>query len=168
MAGAGGRRDHRVRPRGRLILPLRRPGETGAPDAAARAGRRTTAGAQADPRAPPTAARSSPTRDRSRQLDIVDDFGCYRNGEHGMIAGSIGRRPTRSSGDPLSARMTHWTEELARDDGPWAGWRVRTETTSEMTATQKHFRLKARIQALGDQLVFAREFHGEEIPRDLN
>jgi hypothetical protein len=63
---------------------------------------------------------------------------------------------------------THWTEELARDDGPWAGWRVRTETTSEMTATQKHFRLKARIEAYeGDQLVFARDFD-EEIPRDLN
>jgi hypothetical protein len=87
-----------------------------------------------------------------------------------MIAGSIGREIHEiTPGDPLSARMTtHWTEELARDDGPWAGWRVRTETTSEMTATQKHFRLKARIEAYeGDQLVFARDFD-EEIPRDLN
>ena len=87
-----------------------------------------------------------------------------------MIAGSIGRETHAiTPGDPLSARMTtHWTEELRRDDGPWAGWRVRTETTSEMTATPSHFHLKARIEAYeGDALVFARDFD-EEIPRDLN
>ena len=44
-------------------------------------------------------------------------------------SGGIGRETHAIlPGDPLSARMTtHWTEELERDDGPWAGWRVRTD-----------------------------------------
>jgi hypothetical protein len=103
-------------------------------------------------------------------IDIADDFGKTKIRSHGLIAGSIGRE-THSilPGDPLSARMTtHWTEELERDDGPWAGWRVRTETTSEMTATATHFHLRARIEAwAGDDLVFVREFD-ETIPRNLN
>jgi putative CocE/NonD family hydrolase len=157
-------------PASRLILPLRRPGEnerrTQLPEPVA------APALALEPIREPANRRevvADPQTGRVR-LDIVDDFGCYRNGEHGMIAGSIGREIHEiTPGDPLSARMTtHWTEELARDDGPWAGWRVRTETTSEMTATQKHFRLKARIEAYeGDQLVFARDFD-EEIPRDLN
>jgi hypothetical protein len=89
---------------------------------------------------------------------------------HGLIAGGVGRE-THSilPDDPLSARMTtHWTEELARDEGPWAGWRVRTETRSAMTATKDHFRLTARIEAYeGDTLVFAWDFD-ETIPRNLN
>ena len=103
-------------------------------------------------------------------IDIADDFGKTKIRAHGLIAGSVGREThSITPGDPLSARMTtHWTEELERDEGPWAGWRVRTETTSEMTATASHFHLKARIEAWeGDTLVFARDFD-ETIPRNLN
>jgi hypothetical protein len=103
-------------------------------------------------------------------IDIADDFGKTKIRSHGLIAGGIGRETHAIlPGDPLSARMTtHWTEELERDDGPWAGWRVRTETMSEMTASATHFHLKARIEAWeGDDLVFARDFD-ETIPRNLN
>lgn len=103
-------------------------------------------------------------------ITIVDDFGKTRIRSHGMIAGSVGRE-THSifPDDPLSAKMTtHWTEELARDEGPWAGWSIRTETYSAMTATATHFHLTARIEAYeGETLVFSRDFD-ETIARDLN
>ena len=104
------------------------------------------------------------------ELTISDDFGCYRNGEHGMIAGSIGRETHAiTPGDPLSARMTtHWTEELRRDAGHGPAGGSGPRPPREMTATRSHFHLKARIEAYeGDALVFARDFD-EEIPRDLN
>lgn len=98
-------------------------------------------------------------------LTIVDDFGKFRNLEHGLVTGSVGRE-THSvrPDDPSSARMTtHWTQELERED-----WRVRTEASSEMTSTPTEFRLKARIEAYEDEkLVFEKEFD-ETIPRDLN
>ena len=88
-------------PESRLILPLRRPAETERqtqlPEPVA---------------APPLALEpirepanrhevvTDPQTGRVR-LDIVDDFGCYRNGEHGMIAGSIGEGDPR---DPPATR----------------------------------------------------------------
>jgi predicted acyl esterase len=98
-------------------------------------------------------------------LTIVDDFGKYRNLEHGLVTGSVGRE-THSirPDDASSARMTtHWTQELERDN-----WRVRTEAFSEMTSTATEFRLKARIEAYEDEKrVFEKEFD-ETIPRELN
>jgi hypothetical protein len=98
-------------------------------------------------------------------IEIVDDFGMYREASHGLVSGGVGRethaiRPD----DPLSARMsTHWTEEMIRDDT-----HVRTETYSSMTASRTQFHLTARIEAyLNDELVFERDF-AEDIDRDLN
>ena len=98
-------------------------------------------------------------------IEIVDDFGLYRETNHGLVSGGVGRethaiRPD----DPLSARMsTHWTEEMIRDDV-----HVRTETYSVMRASQTQFHLTARIEAyLNDELVFERDF-AEDIDRDLN
>jgi len=97
-------------------------------------------------------------------LTIVDDFGKYKNLEHGLVTGSVGRETHLiHPDDPLSAHSSaHWSEELERD-----GWRVRTETYSEMRADRTHFHLKARIEAYaGNELVFSRDFD-ETIPRDL-
>ncbi len=157
-------------PESRLILPIRHPhldaGEVRFPEALAAPPVKLEAIREPSNRRDVAA---DPATGRVR-LTILDDFGCFRNTEHGMIAGGIGRETHEiTPGDPLSARMTtHWTEELGRDCGPWAGWRVSTETTSEMTATRTHFRLKARIEASeGDAHLVARDCD-EEIPRDLN
>ena len=97
-------------------------------------------------------------------LEIVDDFGLYREANHGLVSGGVGREThTIRPDDPLSARMTtHWTEEMIRD-----GVHVRTETFSAMTSSKTHFHLTARIEAyLNDELVFERDF-AEEVERDL-
>ncbi len=97
-------------------------------------------------------------------LEIVDDFGMYREASHGLVSGGVGREThTIHPDDPLSAKMTtHWTEEMIRDDA-----HVRTETFSAMTSSRTHFHLTARIEAyLNDKLVFERDF-AEEIERDL-
>lgn len=103
--------------------------------------------------------------DGTMTVTIVDDFGKYRNLDHGLVAGSVGRE-THSihPDDPLSARMTtHWTQELERGD-----WTVRTEAFSAMTATATDFRLTARIEAYEDEkLVFAKDFD-ETIERRFN
>jgi len=66
--------------------------------------------------------------------------------------------------DPLSAcARCHWSEELERE-----GWRVRTETFSDMRADLTHFHLTARIEAWeDDELVFETDF-AETIPRQGN
>jgi putative CocE/NonD family hydrolase len=97
-------------------------------------------------------------------LEIVDDFGMYREMSHGLVSGGIGRETHFiQPDDPLSAKMsTHWTEEMIRDEV-----HVRTETYSSMTSSKTHFHLTARIEAwLNDELVFERDF-SEDIERDL-
>jgi hypothetical protein len=98
-------------------------------------------------------------------ISIVDDFGLYRNAEHGLITGEVGREiHSVRANDPLSARMTtHWKQELQRDD-----ILLRTETWSTMQSTAGYFRLTARIEAWhNEKLVFERDF-AEDIERDLN
>jgi len=98
-------------------------------------------------------------------LTIEDDFGKYRNAEHGLVTGSVGREfYSIIKDDPLSAyARCHWSEELERED-----WRVRTETYSGMRADATHFHLTARIEAYeDDELVFEKGF-AETIPREGN
>lgn len=119
---------------------------------------------QEELRAPAHRRDFSTGADGREVLEIVDDFGKYRIVEHGMVAGSVGReRYAIHPDDPLSAEASaHWTEELERE-----GWRVRTETFSDIRADATHFRMTARIEAYeGDDLVFSRDFD-ETIPRDL-
>jgi len=97
------------------------------------------------------------------EVRIEDDFGKYRNLEHGLITGGVGSEThTIDPDDPLSARSTtHWTQELERDD-----WKVRTETFSAMRADATHFHLTGRIEAYeGDVLIFERDF-AENLERD--
>jgi hypothetical protein len=78
------------------------------------------------------------------RMVITDDFGRYRISSHGLETWERGRETyTIRPDDPLSARQEcHWTEEIARD-----GWRVRTETWSELTASKTHWHVKGRLEA---------------------
>ena len=119
---------------------------------------------QAELRAPSHVRNSQSSDDGRLTLDIVDDFGKYRNLQHGLITGSIARETySIQPDDPLSARaQTHWTEELERD-----GRQIRTESFSEMTASLEHFHLTARIEAYEDgELVFTKSWE-ESVERKL-
>ncbi|MEO9779858.1 MAG: CocE/NonD family hydrolase [Sedimentitalea sp.] len=97
-------------------------------------------------------------------LVIEDDFGKFRDANHGLISGSIAReRWSIHPDDPLSARGTcHWTDELERGD-----IRLRTETTCEMSSDASHFHLRARLEAYeNDKLILDRDVC-DSIPRDL-
>jgi putative CocE/NonD family hydrolase len=88
-------------------------------------------------------------------LEIVDDFGKVKDGDHGLINGSVAREWwSIHPDDPLSAHgRTHWTDELERE-----GITLRTEATSEMTSDATHFHLKARLEAFeNDELIFEKD-----------
>ncbi|MGI9464228.1 MAG: CocE/NonD family hydrolase C-terminal non-catalytic domain-containing protein, partial [Aestuariivirgaceae bacterium] len=114
---------------------------------------------------PPDHTRRSETLEDGRlAMEIVDDFGKYRNAGHGLISGEIGRETySILPDDPLSARATnHWTQEFEREN-----WHIRTETFSEMTATASHFHLSAKIEAYEDgELIFTKDWR-ESVERDL-
>ena len=96
-------------------------------------------------------------------LVIVDDFGEWRDLDHGLVHGGVAReRWSIDPADPLSAEgETHWTQTLSR-----TGWSVRTETFTAMRSDAENFYLTGRIEAFeGDTLVFARDFD-ETIARD--
>ncbi len=98
-------------------------------------------------------------------LEIVDDFGEYRDPTHGLVSGEIGREfYSILPGDPLSARArTHWTQTLSRDDG----WSVRTETFQEQWADAENFHITARMEAYeGDELVYEKDW-SETVKRNL-
>ena len=119
---------------------------------------------QEELRAPDHIRHSQTTADGRLTMEIVDDFGKYRNAGHGLITGEIGRETySIMPGDPLSARASnHWSQELERDD-----WHVRTETFSEMTATATHFVLTARLEAYEEnELIFSRDW-SETVERQL-
>jgi len=97
-------------------------------------------------------------------LVIEDDFGAFRDAEHGLITGSVAReRWSIRPDDPLSAMgQTHWTQTLARD-----GWSIRTETFADMWSDATTFHLRGRIEAYENgRRVFERDF-SEASPRDL-
>lgn len=97
-------------------------------------------------------------------LIIEDDFGEYKNSDHGGIAGSVAReRWDIHPDDPLSARgSAHWTEVVERD-----GLRLRTEATCSMRSDATHFHLTARIEAWeNDKLTYARN-HEKSLKRDF-
>jgi len=115
----------------------------------------------------PSSSREQTEDDQTGRVTIAikDDFGLYRNADHGLITGETGRENhSIDPADPLSARMkTHWTQEMQRDDIS-----LRTETWSTMHASAEQFHLTARIEAWHNgKLVFERDFV-ETIERDLN
>ena len=96
------------------------------------------------------------------RLEIIDDFGCVQDADHGMIIEAIAREWWDiHPDDPLSARgKTHWTERRARD-----GWDTRTETYATMWADQTHFHISARLEAYeNDRLIFEKDI-ADSVPR---
>lgn len=80
-------------------------------------------------------------------IEIVDDFGEYRNTAHGLISGETGREfYSILPGDPLS---------------------VRAETYQEQRADAERFHIKARMEAYeSEDLIFEREWT-ESVKRNL-
>lgn len=96
-------------------------------------------------------------------LEIIDDFGCVKDSDHGLVNGSVAREWwSIHPDDPLSARAkTHWSTQNSRD-----GWSVRTETYASMTSDAERFHLTARLEAYeGDTLIYERDFT-DSIARD--
>ena len=89
-------------------------------------------------------------------LVIHDDLGDAENLAHGLQTGETMTELWEVHPDnPLSARAVHtWEQRLSRGD-----WQVRTKVWAEMTATESHLQLQARLTAYeGDTKVFEREF----------
>ena len=96
------------------------------------------------------------------RLEIIDDFGCVQDADHGMIIEAIAREWWDiHPDDPLSARgKAHWTERRARD-----GWDTRTETYATMWADQTHFHISTRLEAYeNDRLIFEKDI-ADSVPR---
>jgi len=89
------------------------------------------------------------------RLEIIDDFGCIQDADHGLIIEGIAREWWDiHPDDPLSARdETHWTERRARGD-----WDTRTETYATMRSDATHFHITARLEAYeNDLLIFEKD-----------
>ena len=96
------------------------------------------------------------------RLEIIDDFGCVLDADHGLIIEGVAREWWDiHPDDPLSARgKTHWTERRARGD-----WDTRTETYATMWADQTHFHISARLEAYeNDRLIFEKDI-ADSVPR---
>ena len=96
------------------------------------------------------------------RLEIIDDFGCVQDADHGLIIEGVAREWWDiHPDDPLSARgKTHWTELRARGD-----WDTRTETYATMWADQTHFHISARLEAYeNDRLIFEKDI-ADSVPR---
>jgi hypothetical protein len=87
---------------------------------------------------------------------VSDDGGDVENLDHGLCSGETMTELWEvHPADPLSARAVHtWEQRLSRGE-----WAVRTHAWAEMTATEQHFILKARLQAWeGEVLIFENTF----------
>ena len=96
-------------------------------------------------------------------LEIIDDFGCVRDSDHGLVTGSVAREWwSIHPDDPLSATArTHWTTENGRGD-----WSIRTESFATMTSDADAFHLTARLEAYeGEELIFEKDI-SQSVPRD--
>ena len=96
------------------------------------------------------------------RLEIIDDFGCVLDADHGLIIEGVAREWWDiHPDDPLSARgKSHWTERRARGD-----WDTRTETYATMWADQTHFHISARLEAYeNDRLIFEKDI-ADSVPR---
>ncbi|NKC14863.1 MAG: CocE/NonD family hydrolase [Gammaproteobacteria bacterium] len=96
-------------------------------------------------------------------LTLEDDFGRYRNDEHGLITETVaGERYNIAPDDPLSAHMqTHWTEVVARGE-----WCARTETRTELRADEHYFYVSAQIDAYEDEIRVFNKRWRERVRRD--
>ena len=96
-------------------------------------------------------------------LVVEDDLGDAENLDHGLCTGeTMSERWEIDPDDPLAARAVHvWEQRLSRGD-----WSVRTKAEAEMTATQRHLRLRA-ADRLGGRTDDLRAQFDDEVPRDF-
>jgi predicted acyl esterase len=102
---------------------------------------------------------------RETIVEVADTSGRNRYDEIDLIAEA---RSTERYGviddEPLSATAeVTWTWAFERD-----GWRIRTESRTHVSCTQRDFLIRARLEAYeGDARVFERDFE-ERVPRHGN
>ena len=107
-----------------------------------------------------------PRNERTVEYDLVsgetvvhikDDFGEYKNLEHGLTTGQSAYECYRIHAyNPASCRAsTHWTETLCRNQ-----WSIRTETTTKLRSDKSNFYVNAQIDAFeGEQRIYERHWH---------
>ena len=95
-------------------------------------------------------------------VEIVDDFGSFRDLTHDLEIGSIAREWwTIQPDDPLSANgRTHWTEERSRGE-----WKTRTETFATMSSDAENFYIHAKLEAYENEKLFFEKEISETINR---
>ena len=95
-------------------------------------------------------------------IEIVDNYGKYKNLDHGLIYGGEAREFYKiQEKDPESAAMTKkWTQVFQRK-----AWSVRTETFSKMTCDKEFFHFVGHVKAFeGDKLIHEKKWR-KSIPR---
>jgi len=98
-------------------------------------------------------------------VDVTDGSGRNRYDEIDLVAEARSTERYRVvEDDPLSATAeVTWTWEFER-----GGWRIRTESRTQVSCTKKDFVISARLEAYeGDKRVFERDFE-ERVPRNGN
>ena len=95
---------------------------------------------------------------------LVNDFGEYRDLEHGLRAGSATReRWSIRADDPLSARAEiRWTQTGGRD-----AWRWRTEALVQLHADADAFHLSGKLAAFENGKRFFERRYEDTIPREF-
>jgi hypothetical protein len=96
--------------------------------------------------------------------EIINDFGEYRDAQHGLVSGSITQeRWSIHPDDPLSATAhITWQQNGGRDDWEWS-----TDVDVNMHCDADYFYLTATVVAFdGESLVFAKDYD-ERIAREF-
>jgi len=87
---------------------------------------------------------------------IINDFGEFRDSDHGLVAGSATRELwSIHPDDPLSARVQiHWEQTGGRGDWQWT-----TNVEMQMRADQHHFHVMGKLMAFENgELIFERNY----------
>jgi putative CocE/NonD family hydrolase len=89
-------------------------------------------------------------------LEVIDDHGVYHLEDINMKVGRRAEEWYSYQGDDFSSPSgkTRWVRMLER-----GGWRIRTETTTQLTCDQEYFHLVAELDAYeGDKRVYSRNW----------
>jgi len=95
-------------------------------------------------------------------IEIIDDYGKYKNLEHGLIYGGIARENySIYEKDPESATTSkEWTQVFQRK-----AWSVRTETYSQMTCDKDFFHFVGYVKTYEDDKIIHEKKWRKSIPR---
>jgi uncharacterized protein len=97
-------------------------------------------------------------------LEVINDRGCFRLDEHGLVVRNSTREWYSFQGDDfLSLRgETLGERELKRED-----WHIRTRTRTVLSSDSENFLLKADLDAYeGDKRIYCKSWDSR-IPRDF-